>query len=131
MEVEQDAHTITYEAFVEELDEGDSFTTSLVDVLVKVRSLDFKVSSSRLRGRHNRNLLNVEPDLTHPTVVLSLNVPQRACVCNQLPSTSTATVIKVPPEKGSDVIRQYPDPDPVTVVTTSYSIQMETKTTEI
>ena len=51
MEVEQDAHTITYEAFVEELDEGDSFTTSLVDVLVKVRSLDFKVSSLRLRGK--------------------------------------------------------------------------------
>lgn len=29
---------ITYEAFVEELDEGDSFTATLVEVLVKVRS---------------------------------------------------------------------------------------------
>lgn len=28
--------TITYEAFVEDLDRGDSFTTSLIDVLVKV-----------------------------------------------------------------------------------------------
>ena len=29
-------HTISYEAFVEELDAGDSFTTSLVELLVKV-----------------------------------------------------------------------------------------------
>ena len=29
---------ITYEAFVEELDEGDSFTATLVEVLVKVRA---------------------------------------------------------------------------------------------
>ena len=28
--------TITYEAFVEDLDRGDSFTTSLIEVLVKV-----------------------------------------------------------------------------------------------
>jgi hypothetical protein len=28
--------TITYEAFAEELDTGDSFTTSLIDILVKV-----------------------------------------------------------------------------------------------
>ncbi|RPD66908.1 hypothetical protein L226DRAFT_608184 [Lentinus tigrinus ALCF2SS1-7] len=35
MEVEKDGPSITYEAFVGDLDEGDSFTTSLVDVLVK------------------------------------------------------------------------------------------------
>jgi len=29
---------ITYEAFIEELDEGDSFTASMFDLLVKVRS---------------------------------------------------------------------------------------------
>ena len=29
--------TISYELFVEELDAGDSFTTSLIDILVKVR----------------------------------------------------------------------------------------------
>lgn len=38
MKVEKDGLTITYENFVELLDEGDSFTTSLVDILVKVRS---------------------------------------------------------------------------------------------
>ncbi|KAI0722707.1 hypothetical protein C8Q76DRAFT_793718 [Earliella scabrosa] len=35
MKVEDEKPTITYEAFVEDLDEGDSFTASLVDVLVK------------------------------------------------------------------------------------------------
>lgn len=30
---------ITYEAFVEELDEGDAFTSALIDVLVKVRRM--------------------------------------------------------------------------------------------
>ncbi|KAI0353095.1 hypothetical protein OH77DRAFT_1484409 [Trametes cingulata] len=33
--VEKEGPSISYEAFVEELDEGDSFTTSLIDVLVK------------------------------------------------------------------------------------------------
>ena len=37
MKVEKDTPAITYETFVEELDEGDSFTTSIIDVLVKVR----------------------------------------------------------------------------------------------
>lgn len=31
--------SIHYEAFVEELDTGDSFTTSLVDILVKVSDI--------------------------------------------------------------------------------------------
>ncbi|KAI0776196.1 hypothetical protein BD413DRAFT_470222 [Trametes elegans] len=35
MNVEKDGPSISYETFVEELDEGDSFTTSLIDVLVK------------------------------------------------------------------------------------------------
>ncbi|KAI0751053.1 hypothetical protein C8Q80DRAFT_1268345 [Daedaleopsis nitida] len=35
MKVEDEGPTITYESFVQDLDEGDSFTTSLVDVLVK------------------------------------------------------------------------------------------------
>ncbi|KAH9899598.1 hypothetical protein C8Q73DRAFT_680467 [Cubamyces lactineus] len=35
MNAEQETATISYETFVEELDEGDSFTTSLIDVLVK------------------------------------------------------------------------------------------------
>lgn len=39
MKLEEDGAKITYESFVEDLDEGDSFTTSLVDVLVKVRLL--------------------------------------------------------------------------------------------
>lgn len=40
MKLEEDGAKITYESFVEDLDEGDSFTTSLVDVLVKVRLCD-------------------------------------------------------------------------------------------
>ncbi|KAI9000764.1 hypothetical protein BD414DRAFT_430463 [Trametes punicea] len=35
MNTERESPSISYEAFVEELDEGDSFTTSLIDVLVK------------------------------------------------------------------------------------------------
>lgn len=35
--LEKGEPTITYEAFVEELDEGDAFTSALIDVLVKVR----------------------------------------------------------------------------------------------
>ncbi|KAI0677288.1 hypothetical protein C8Q78DRAFT_80914 [Trametes maxima] len=35
MNAEKEGPTISYETFVEELDEGDSFTTSLIDVLVK------------------------------------------------------------------------------------------------
>lgn len=37
MKVENESPSITYESFVEELDEGDAFTTTLIDVLVKVR----------------------------------------------------------------------------------------------
>ena len=56
MKVEQDAHTITYEAFVAELDEGDSFTTSLIDVLVKVCPGSHPVSHGQvLRGSNVRN----------------------------------------------------------------------------
>ncbi|OSD04583.1 hypothetical protein PYCCODRAFT_111762 [Trametes coccinea BRFM310] len=35
MNTEKEGPSISYEAFVEELDEGDSFTTGLIDVLVK------------------------------------------------------------------------------------------------
>ncbi|KAI9068454.1 hypothetical protein FKP32DRAFT_1587656 [Trametes sanguinea] len=35
MNTEKESSSISYEAFVEELDEGDSFTTGLIDVLVK------------------------------------------------------------------------------------------------
>ena len=35
--IEKIEPTITYEAFVEELDGGDSFTTTLIEVLVRVR----------------------------------------------------------------------------------------------
>ena len=34
--LEKDHPPITYEAFIEELDEGDSFTASMFDLLVKV-----------------------------------------------------------------------------------------------
>ncbi len=37
MKVEKEGPSITYESFVEELDEGDAFTTTIIDVLVKVR----------------------------------------------------------------------------------------------
>jgi hypothetical protein len=37
--LERSEPSISYEAFVEELDTGDSFTASLVDVLVKVTRL--------------------------------------------------------------------------------------------
>ena len=36
MKVEKTEPAITYEAFVEELDGGDSFTTSLIAILVNV-----------------------------------------------------------------------------------------------
>lgn len=37
--VEKDMSPITYECFVNELDTGDSFTTTLVDILVKVSGI--------------------------------------------------------------------------------------------
>ena len=43
--LEKGEPTITYEAFVEDLDEGDSFTSALIDVLVKVRPTSFYSSS--------------------------------------------------------------------------------------
>jgi hypothetical protein len=36
--LEKTGPTISYENFVDDLDIGDSFTTSLIDILVKVRS---------------------------------------------------------------------------------------------
>lgn len=36
MSMEKESPSITYEAFVEDLDEGDAFTASLFDILVKV-----------------------------------------------------------------------------------------------
>lgn len=36
MNAEKESPSITYEAFVEDLDEGDAFTASLFDILVKV-----------------------------------------------------------------------------------------------
>ena len=37
--LEKEEPHITYEAFVEELDENDAFTSAMIDVLVKVRLL--------------------------------------------------------------------------------------------
>lgn len=44
--LEKSEPTISYETFVEDLDRGDSFTTSLIEVLVKVRR------ARRCRGSH-------------------------------------------------------------------------------
>ena len=34
--IEKDSNLLTYENFVTELDSGDAFTTSIIDILVKV-----------------------------------------------------------------------------------------------
>ncbi len=79
MEVEKDGPSITYEAFVGDLDEGDSFTTSLVDVLVKVRYLDCR--SRRETHVHKRNWPSAGPDRMPWIVASSRRKQPRACVC--------------------------------------------------
>lgn len=39
LEKEKMEPTISYRDFVEELEPGDSFTTSIIDIMVKVRNL--------------------------------------------------------------------------------------------
>ena len=52
MKAENDGPTITYGDFIEQLDEGDSFTTSLIDILVKVRLDLYLELCSKLQQRH-------------------------------------------------------------------------------
>ena len=66
MKVEKEGPSITYESFVEELDEGDAFTTTLIDVLVKVRAAShfiFRTSSNLLAPRRNWPSANKGPTL--------------------------------------------------------------------
>ncbi|KAH9942571.1 hypothetical protein B0H21DRAFT_750978 [Amylocystis lapponica] len=51
-EKRQDEPVISYETFVEELDEGDSFTATLIDVLVK------EMAERRLRSDSDRRLIS-------------------------------------------------------------------------
>lgn len=46
--LEKTEPTISYESFVNDLDIGDSFTTSLIDILVKVSAF---VSNSQRRAK--------------------------------------------------------------------------------
>ena len=69
MKVEKEGPSITYESFVEELDEGDAFTTTIIDVLVKVRAASyciFRASSKQVTLC--RNWLSASKDLMSWTV---------------------------------------------------------------
>jgi hypothetical protein len=54
--------SISYESFVNELDTGDSFTLSLVDILVKVRRYLNHFLAALIANRQNRNSLIDEPE---------------------------------------------------------------------
>jgi hypothetical protein len=54
--------SITYESFVIELDTGDSFTLSLVDILVKVRRYFNHFLAALIVLLANRNSLIDEPE---------------------------------------------------------------------
>lgn len=59
--------SISYESFVNELDTGDSFTLSLVDILVKVSCyINFFSGNSDSLNRKNRNSLIDEPEQPSP-----------------------------------------------------------------
>ena len=91
MKVEDEKPTITYEAFVEDLDEGDSFTASLVDVLVKVRQ--FRVLTPiYCRSHFSRSWQSAGHGQTPETVASSLNGPRSHCECKQLQYMSTLVV---------------------------------------
>lgn len=92
MEVEKESPSITYEAFVGDLDEGDSFTASLVDVLVKVRNLGGRSHGHSQSGPNDRNWLSAGPDQTLLTVASSLKRPRRACARRPRLLMSTAEV---------------------------------------
>jgi len=61
--------SISYEAFVEELDTGDWFTTTLTELLVRVRQLSLLSHASITNNGHNycRKWLNDDKD-KQPTV---------------------------------------------------------------
>lgn len=80
--------TISYETFVEDLDPGDSFTTSLIEILVKVRAsyqsdhggpLIHQVRSQELSERRQRHTIadkRLISDRTSKSLHM-LTVPQR------------------------------------------------------
>jgi hypothetical protein len=69
----QAAPTISYESFVQDLDHGDSFTTTLVDILVKVSGDAFIYISNSLRSTY-RSLRNAKHVRLRLTVTWSPSV---------------------------------------------------------
>ena len=87
MKVEDEKPTITYEAFVEDLDEGDSFTASLVDVLVKVRQF-WVLTPIYCSSHFSRSWQSAGHGQTPETVASSLNELRRVFACRLLLCTS-------------------------------------------
>ena len=80
--IEKSEPTITYEAFVEELDGGDSFTASLIDVLVKVRH-SYACTTQRRWNSLFRNWQPVGSVKISQTVVSLKATPLKTCECSQ------------------------------------------------
>jgi len=78
--LEKTEPTINYESFVNELDTGDSFTTSIIDILVKVCSLTWS-SCCALNSFDIRSWLNDGPGLVSATEGSLLTAQQKACDC--------------------------------------------------
>lgn len=89
-----DEPTITYEAFVEDLDRGDSFTTSLIEVLVKVCVALGCCSCSGPTTPHRR-LQNVAIAAMLPIVVLLAIVPHGPSANSPTPHPSTVNAAPV------------------------------------
>jgi len=85
---------ITYEAFVEDLDRGDSFTTSIIEVLVKVRVTSESCSYSGPTARRRR-LQNAVIAPTQPIVVSLGTAPRGPCASYPVPHLSTVSVLPV------------------------------------
>ncbi|KAJ3003234.1 hypothetical protein NUW54_g5409 [Trametes sanguinea] len=89
MNTEKESPSISYEAFVEELDEGDSFTTGLIDVLVK------EMAERRTRPNPiDRRLISERTAKALPTEVAGVSLCFR-----HAPIAPSATCCPSPREK--------------------------------
>ena len=85
--------TISYETFVEDLDPGDSFTTSLIEILVKVRvHLTSQIAVGRSSTRSvRRSSASAGNDTQSRTSVSSPIALQKACTFWPLLNASIET----------------------------------------
>ena len=104
--LEKDYPPITYEAFIEELDEGDSFTASMFDLLVKASNGIMHHDAPLMSSRVHSMLRNSRRGVSAITLTANTSYPlkpPRVSVFWPLNPECTWTVIDMcaPPEAAS------------------------------